>query len=342
MLNEYFIQGKIIERYSYNFDTFSWKYRDYISETICGCDEYDALNRFIAKVSKRAYGDYEYFKSNLFPICTLKFTGRTKDGYSSLNPFFYSDEDNYNKGIVSRFVIRFKSSETENQLNDYKNEFISYVERRGFKTETINMMKKHYDEQLNKIKQGIIVPETYFLKTGRPESSQDMLKINYYVGHALKYFKMFGNKVSIEENHFKILIPEINNVHFCMESEITCVNDVDIILEWEKYLYHRQMKKEDVLAYLGYAFDEYRKDIQKYKRIFQEHGICLLTTKDIREDDMWYVLSEHEGKANEILGSLNVRLPESYDPIFTTTTSIAGAYWAVGEETEEEFWEHED
>lgn len=286
MLNEYFVQGKIIEVDSYDFNTSTWKNIVPISENIWGENEHDAFNRFIKSHIKRINIDYEEFKYNFCSMCTFKYTGRTKNSYCEGKPFFYNNE------------------------------------------------------QLNKIRKGIIASETFDLRTGILENTDDDEKINYYAERALSYFKMLGNKVTREENHVKIFIPKVNKL-FAGLDEIICENAVDIILQWQGYLAERQINKESVLSYLGSAFHQYRYRTNDFKIIFKGQGISLFTTKDLEEDDVWYVLSEHEEKAKHILKRLDVKLPKSFEDNLFTGSSADCIYWAEGEETEEEFWEHE-
>lgn len=192
----------------------------------------------------------------------------------------------------------------------------------------------------NEIQSGKVIQDDFNLSGKFIKSTEDKDKISFYATAAIKYFKMFGNKIEEQDNKIKILVPKINDKYFVFEREIECSNNLDIILEWEHYLFLRNMKKESILAYLGFAFEEHRKNVNQYKEIFRKHGMMLLTTKDLHDDDMWYALAEHEQKANELLDSLNIRLPDSYDDVLVFRPSCEGVYWAEGEETEEEFWEH--
>lgn len=343
MFYEYFIQGNAYSRKEFNPD-LSWKCCYNISEASWGSNESDALERFVNNFSKTVFNNDSYFEDNFFIVCTVRETGRSKSNYkySKVEPFFENNEDSYNKGIISRFVIRFKFSETETELNDNYNEFMQFVSNRGFKSDTLSKMQHLYMEQLDQIKSGNIFQDNLSLKRKSPKNISDTELVAFYAANAISYFKIFGNKVDQLSNTIKITMPRINNPYISLEREVDCLNNVGIILEWENYLYQRQMKKESTLAYLGYAFNEHREFVKKYKSIFQCNGMALLTTKDLHDDDMWYVLAEHEQKANELLESLNITLPDSYDSPIFFSRGVEGVYWAAGEETEDEFWEHED
>lgn len=327
MLNEYYLQGKM----TLLLTNINAVYP--ISETSIGEDEFDAINRYVTKYAKEQNLPLDALYVN---YCRLRPTGRQKNGISSPTPFFDHNETIvHNKGLVSRFYIRFLLSETEQELIDFYTEFETFRDR--FKPDTAQYLYNFFLQQLNKIRTGIIKHDTYNFKENMPKFDT-YTYLNIYLNKAIHYLSMYGFRVILYNNKYKLLIPTGYNLVKCLkEDEEKILSPLDLILYWEwKANLHYGLKTNIGITTLGSGFTTELINNLDLK------GITPLISND--NIPVLYIIDEEVDKALEVLNSLGLRVDDSLFEDKTITSipaypNSSGYDWLVGE-TIEEFYEH--
>lgn len=323
MKREYFIYARAMQR-----KTYKYVLGGSFERSIFGIDEFDALNKFVVRTCK------EDFHGNINPEdfyvrAYIRPTGRIDS-----KPFFPCDETvSYNKATLSRFMIRFLASETEEQLIRHGNNFKHFIKRReelesSFSNNSITQMRAVYQEQMQKIRSGEIIPEDFNLRTGLPSSPlSPSERLSHYENRAVDLLRKRGFRIEQTENQYKIttsrfhrlldteeetdLVSPTGLILFC-EREETYKLSIDF---WNEDSVPRELKRSNppaVFEYLGMVsgvnYTEH--EIAKF---LESSGIYPVIWYDDIRIPYIEVLKEEGEAAKAVLKKKGIELPESLD-----------------------------
>ncbi|SFM37843.1 hypothetical protein SAMN03159341_12938 [Paenibacillus sp. 1_12] len=296
---EYLIQGAI-HRQSGSFMEKEWPwYR--IEETSDGYDEYDALERLI----KRYVKEDSVSENDFYAEVRIRPTGRR----GSI-PFFpeQKNEHPHNKGLLSRFWIRFSLSETEEELKKYGEHFNSFVQDSGFSEASLKRMRVLYAKQLHHIRNGSLMPETYQLKVvaGSPE-----VIVESCSRQAADYLRLFGYRVTKSKNGYEVKSLGCHTT-YSNQVETNVFSALELVLYWQWITQKRELKVDDIFHDMGYVIDnkEY-----EYEQILRDKNIAAYVVRDDVGVPSICVLKEQQAQAYGIVRGLKARIVDDYtDP----------------------------
>jgi hypothetical protein len=307
LLLEYFVSGialYLIKNHSpaqYSISECSW-----------GTDEYDAFTRLVKKFEKECHLETPFLK--LF--CKLKATGRTKlDLYESPKPFFDNDDNQYVRGRISEFWVRFSMAETKEQLYSYGDRFKQYVDEYPFSELSVIKLWQKYLQQKDAIEAEPLKLSKFDLTQGLGVSLSPKQKLNHYTNKAVEFLKARGFRIiEKQSNLFEITSTDWHEFYF--KGETWSTSALGLILYWE--FIEPKLDKEyatksiipgrkSVLTYLGQ-----RIGIQEQITILKAAGLTPFVLKEDIGIESIYVVQEEEESARKALSKARTSLVDDY------------------------------
>ncbi|MGI2297606.1 hypothetical protein [Paenibacillus sp. GXUN7292] len=298
-LKEYFIQGAAYQRSRGLMDReFAW-YR--FDETSDGTDEYDALERLLGRYSKNNSAS----KDDLYVEVRIRPTGR-KGGA----PFFAEqrEEHPYNKGLLSRFWIRFTLSETEEELKHYGEQFNQFIQNSSFREESLERMRQQYANQLQHIRAKNIKPEPYQLiaPTGSPEKIAESCS-----KQAARFLRSFGFRVAEYKNEYEVKALDCHSLYFGHEQTLM-LSAVDLVFYWQGIAETREFDVEDIFYDMGYVVDNKENE---YVKLLRANHLAAYIIYDDAGMPSICVLKKELKHARDLLSKHQVKLVDDYTDI---------------------------
>ncbi|WP_409344244.1 hypothetical protein [Paenibacillus sp. MBLB4367] len=296
-LQEYLVQGIGVLRSEVRRDFPLYR----IDEVSDGRDEYDALNRLV----KRYVKQYHVSEDDFYVEVRLRPTGR------SGSTLFFPEQKNEhanNKGLLSRFWIRFSLSETEEELKGYGEHFNQFVQEKQFSDGSLARMRARYANHLHHIRTGKVVPESFQLKagTGSPEEVASFCGVQ-----AARFLRSFGYRVFKNVKGYTVESLGCQN-RFFHEGKSQLLSAVELVMYWQWVTGIRNVNVDDVLYDMGYVMDNRE---EEYERILKGKGIAAYVVKDDAGAPSICVVKEQYEEAYGILSGMHARLVDDYtDP----------------------------
>lgn len=315
-------------------------YREYTYESTVvewGRDEYDALVSAIKKALKdNAKEDELLSRLHLekaeydFSLCRLRPTGRTRSSQEKSTPYFDAEVRSYIKGLITRYMARFKVSDTVEELEYYKSEFDHYLKTYGgeFPDFVRTEMLRQYTIRKDFIASGIVKPLSVNLDPGYMEAHSAEESFRFYLEQTLRILRMFGFRISKKgEDIYKVYVPaNYLSVRHVRNENAFVLNSAELIIYWSDIKdYVNCYDKErygirtssDVVKFLGRNYND--KEIVKYCTALMESFITPFFFEELNDLGFdLYVTAREYIEAADIMRSMEADFmdPEDdyYDP----------------------------
>lgn len=306
-MKEYLIQGTGHEKTDRVLNRESPWYR--FDETSDGYDEYDALERLVKRTFKKSNT-----LENIYMEVRIRPTGR-----SGSTPFFpeQNNEHSNNKGLLSRFWIRFLLSKTEDELKRYGEQFSCFVQDKGFSEASLERMRTLYAEQLSNIRIGKIKPDTYQLDVAN--GSPDEI-LGAFSRQAANFLRLFGYRVT-KQNDIGYEVKSLgchsrypNEYDYGQINKAEVYSATELVLLWQWITEKRELNVEEVLYDFGYVVDNKEYEYESHLRA---HHINAYVVHDDAGVPYLCVLNEQQDEGALILKSLDAHIVEDYTDEFS-------------------------
>lgn len=311
-----------------------------------GKDEFDALNKSIKKSIKEESKDNK--SVNLdddaeydFSLSRLRPTGRIRQEYEKNTSYFDAEMRSYIKGLITRYMARFKVSDTIEELEYYKREFDDFLKNYGqeFPDYVKVEMFRQYNNRKNLILSDIVKPLPVNLDTNYMEEHSAEESFKYYLDQTVKILRVFGFRISkIGDELYRITVPEYYSIVKIVKDENSFVlNSAELILYWsdikwytyyydrERYGIDRESASEIKLLGKNHGY----KEIIKYCTSLIEAGLTPFFFEDLANEGFnLYMLKNEYDEAVKVLEKTGLNFTNSdidfYGPEFTKTCEICG------------------
>jgi hypothetical protein len=299
----------------------------YMERKSQGIDEYEAIENLLTRYYReRQMNSTEKNIADLEAIVTVKSIQEIMDRKPK-----FDNESNYNKGLSTRFWIRFAIADSIERLEEYGTEFGTYVSSREdnndpFQSESINALRKHYlacRDTLKKQEEEVIHPIFYVQDK---DNLSDLALISRYTSEALSYLKSRGYRIEkLPNNGFRVTSGTWAGT--VPRRETWNAADVDLILLAERLIEDwNDNPIPSVLEYLGQSFSD---NLKQVKEELKRKKIHLMISTDDIGVKVLYVLKRNEKATRDLLRGLKVDLVQDYTDPFTYNEGdgLGSNYW---------------
>jgi len=279
-----------------------WEYQT--KKTCWGNDEYHALVTFLSKFTKEMKLLSEYL---VLRTSSLRPTGREEKYIGKIPPpFFETTSRPFIKGLITRFMVRFLVSETEEELKTNGEEFADYLKRYGaeFPEDIVLKMRYTYKEQLDKIRDKQLNEKKANLKDSKKEAliEDNILK-------ATEFLRKYGYRVQIKNNTYKVTEPLYYQwPRKDNEPESLSLSPIELILYWENKSPKFTGNSTSMLGFIGSGSDD---EMARYVNILESRNITpfVISNKE-NTRHLLFVFKEEKNIAQILISEINADLCE--------------------------------